>query len=231
MILALVGNCFFVLAPASYEQTRLWFDERTRFDHNKPFVTIYNMPFLYRLLPKHTLSIKQLCHALQLIVTKHLSLRTSLIFDTEKNLLTQRIIDFDDNNNQLFEFIESSYETEEELDDIMHDEKCNSQLFDLAQGLVFRCQVVHYKEISTNGVLYDKGVLIFNFHHALFDFQSMNTFLHDLNQAYKTGQPETNDDTSLRYLDCEYEYFLFSIQSTLLVSLYIQMLSSNKKCR
>ena len=48
---------------------------------------------------KHTLSIKQLRHALQLIVTKHLSLRTSLIFDTENNRLMQRIIDSNDDNN------------------------------------------------------------------------------------------------------------------------------------
>ena len=169
------------------------------------------MPFVYRLSPQHTLSIRQLRQALQLLVTKHQSLRTSLTFDARKNLLMQRIIDFNTDNNQLFTFVESIFETDEQLNDIIYDEKRNSQLFDLAQGLVFRCHVVYYKEISANGVLSDKDVLIFNFHHALFDFPSMNVFLDDLNQAYSTGQLTTDDDTTLRYLDCEYEYFLFSI--------------------
>jgi hypothetical protein len=39
----------------------------------------------------------------------------------------------------------------------------------------------------------------------------MNVFLDDLNQAYSAGQLTTDDDTALRYLDCEYEYFFFSI--------------------
>jgi hypothetical protein len=169
------------------------------------------MPFVYRLSPQHTLSIKQLRHALQLILIKHESLRTSLIFDNEKNRLIQRAINQDKNENNIFPITESIFETDEQLNDIMYDEKRNSQLFDLAQGLVFRCHVVYYKKISSNGLLSDKDVLIFNFHHALFDFRSMNVFLDDLNQAYNTGQLTTNDDTTLRYLDCEYEYFLFSI--------------------
>jgi fengycin family lipopeptide synthetase D len=178
------------------------------------------MPFLYRLSPQHTLSIRQLHQALQLLVTKHQSLRTSLTFDAEKNLLMQRIIDFNADNNQLFAFVESIFETDEQLNDILHEEKRNSQLFDLAQGLVFRCHVVYYKEISANSVLSDKDVLILNFHHALFDFPSMNVFLDDLNQAYSTGQLTTDDDTTLRYLDCEYKYFFFSIKIAPLFSPY-----------
>ena len=172
------------------------------------------MPFLYHLHLDHTLSTTQLRQALQLILTKHPSLRTSLIFDKEKNLLMQKIIDSNDNNNRTFEFIESTFETDDQLNNIMHNEKCNSQLFDLAQGLVFRCHLVYYKEISSNNLLSDKDALIFNFHHALFDYPSMNIFLHDLNQAYSTGQLKTDDDddddTCLRYLDCEYDYNLFS---------------------
>src|SRR5271170_7069300 len=92
-------NLFLILvAPASFAQTRIWVDERIRFNPDKPLVAIYNMPFLYRFLPTHTLSIKQLRQALQLLVTKHLSLRTALIFDTEKNLLMQQIIDLNNGN-------------------------------------------------------------------------------------------------------------------------------------
>ena len=160
------------------------------------------MPFLYRLYPQHTLSIKQLHLALQLIVTKHLSLRTSLIFDTESNRLVQRIIDSKDNKQQLFTFIESTFQTEEQLINIMHDEKRNSQLFNLAQGLVFRCHLVRHKQFPSNDLLTDKDAIIFNFHHAMFDFPSMNVFLYDLDQTYTTGQLTIDDTTVPHYFDC-----------------------------
>ncbi len=169
------------------------------------------MPFLYRLHSEHTLSIQQLRYALQLIVTKHLSLRTSFIFDTEKNALIQRITDFNDDYRQVFTFTESIFDTDEELIDIMYNEKGNSQVFNIAQGLVFRCHLAQYKEISSNDLLTDKDAIIFNFHHALFDFPSMNVFLHDLDKAYKTNQLSNDDDSDLRYLDCKCQYFLLSI--------------------
>jgi NRPS condensation-like uncharacterized protein len=198
-----------ILAPASYAQARIWLDERIRFDPDKPQVAIYNMPFLYRLASQHTLSIQQLRHALQLIVTKHQSLRTSLTFDAEKNLLMQRIIDLNNNSTEWFAFIESTYETDDQLNNIMQEEKRNPQLFDLAHGLVFRCHLAHYKPISSSDLLSDKDALIFNFHHALFDFPSMDVFLGDLNQAYTTGQLSNDPNTTLRYLDCEYKHFFY----------------------
>ncbi|CAF1407662.1 unnamed protein product [Adineta steineri] len=113
----------------------------------------------------------------------------------------QQIIDMNDNNRQLFTFIETTYETHEQLNEILHDEKRNPQLSDLAQGLVFRCHIIYYKQMSSDHVLSDDDLLIFNFHHALFDFSSMNIFLHDLNQAYTTGQLLYDNNTLLRYLD------------------------------
>jgi len=198
-----IFEIFFIsIAPASSAQARIWLDERIRFDPDKPSIAIYNMPFLYQLSSQHTLSIKHLRHALQLIVTKHLSLRTSLIFDTESKRLMQRIIDSNDNEKQLFIFIESTFQTEEQLINIVHDEKRNSQLFYLAQGLVFRCHLVHHKQFPSNDLLTDKDAIIFNFHHAVFDFPSMNVFLHDLDQAYTTGQLTIDDTTLPNYLDC-----------------------------
>jgi hypothetical protein len=174
---------------------------------------------------------KRLHHALQLIVTNHLSLRTSIVFNAESNQLMQQIIDLNDmNNRQLFTFIGSTFDTDEQLIDIMHNEKRNSQLFNLAEGLVFRCHLIHHNEISSSDLLTQKDVIIFNFHHALFDFPSMNIFLRDLDQAYITDQLTTSNNTTIRYLDCKYEYFLFSMQLTLLL-LHIQMLLLNKKCQ
>ncbi len=167
-------------------------------------MAIRNVTFLYHLSPKQTLSIAQLRQALQLLVTKHLSLRTALIFDTEKDLLVQRIIDLNGDGKQLFTFIESTFETDEQLKEVMHNEQYNSQLFNLTQGLVFRCHLVYYRQISTNDLLCDKDALILNFHHVLFDYPSMNVFFADLEKVYTTGQLPTNDDTTLRYLDCKY---------------------------
>ncbi len=161
------------------------------------------MPFVYRLLPSYTLSVKQLHQALQLIVTKHPSLRTSLMFDAEQNRLMQKITDSKHTNSRLFTFIKSIFETDEQLTAIMHEEKGNSQHFDLARGLVFRCHLIYYKQISSNDLLSDKDVILFNFHHALFDFPSMDIFLHDLNQAYTTNHLPHNDENALNYLDCK----------------------------
>ncbi|CAF1572211.1 unnamed protein product, partial [Adineta steineri] len=128
-------------APASFAQARIWLDERIRFDLDNPQIAIYNMPFVYRLQTGHTLSIKQLRHALYLAVNKHPSLHTSLHFDTQKNLLMQAVITHEDKNNKnnIFSIIETTYETDEQLNELLHDEKRNPHLFDLAQGLVFRC--------------------------------------------------------------------------------------------
>ncbi|CAF5073187.1 unnamed protein product, partial [Rotaria sp. Silwood1] len=159
--------------PASFAQARIWLDERIRFDPDKPQTAIYNMPFVYRLQPDHTLSIKQLRLALHLTVNKHPSLHTSLHFDIQKNLLMQRVITHEDKNNtNMFSIIETTYETDEELNEILHDEKRNPHLFDLAQGLVFRWNIIYYKQISSNHLLSQKDVLIFNFPDALFAFPS-----------------------------------------------------------
>ncbi|CAF1073106.1 unnamed protein product [Adineta steineri] len=188
-------------ASASFAQARIWLDEKIRFDPDKPQVAIYNMPFVYRFQSGHTLSIKQLRHALHLTVKKHPSLHTSLIFDAKMNQLMQRVITRKDNYTDMFSIIETTYETDEELDEILHGEKRNPHLFHLGQGLVFRCHLVYYKQISSHGLLSNEDVVIFNFHHALFDFPSMELFLHDLNQAYTTSQLLYDDNTNLRYLD------------------------------
>ena len=165
------------------------------------------MPFVYRLSSSYTLSVKQLHRALQLTIARHQSLRTSLNFDAQSNQLIQRVIHSNDSSETLFTLFESTFETDQQLKEILHDETRNSQLFDLAHGLVFRCHLIYHKQLSANDLLQDKDVIVFNFHHALFDFPSMNVFLHDLNQAYTTDQLLSNDDTSLNYIDCKLKYF------------------------
>ena len=113
----------------------------------------------------------------------------------------QKINNLNNKSSQLFTFIESTYETHKQLTEIMYNEKRDSQLFNLAQGLVFRCHIVHYKRMSSDDLLCDQDAIVFNFHHTLFDYPSMDVFLHDLDQAYTTGQLTTDNGSSLRYLD------------------------------
>lgn len=140
---------------------------------------------------------------------KHPSLRTSLVFNTEKNILMQRVVENEHEKNSVFPITESVYKIDEQLNHIMYDEQYNSQLFDIAQGVVFRCHILYSKQISTNDLLTEDDLLGFNFHHALFDLLSFDIFLTDLNQAYTTTQLSNHDNTTLRYLDCKYQYVLY----------------------
>jgi Condensation domain len=195
------------LASASYAQIRVWFDQQIRSDSQTLLPAIYNMPFLYRPSPHHTLSIHKLRHALYLLLDKHLSLRTALIFDKQNNQLIQRIIplDDDDDNSQLLSVVQTTFHSDEQLIHIIHNETSDSQLFDLAEGIAFRCHLLHYQAIPTNDLLTHHDLIIFNFHHALFDTPSMDIFLADLNEAYRTGQLSSDHKGSLRYLDCKYD--------------------------
>ncbi|CAF1478947.1 unnamed protein product, partial [Adineta steineri] len=188
-------------SPASYAQSRICLDERIHSHYDQQFISIHNKPFIYRLQHQHSLSIDRLHQAIQQILIKHSTLHTSLIFHTEQNQFIQQIIDFNSNNNKLFFYFESTFQTDEQLNKIINDERHNPQHFDLVQGRVFRYHIVYYKQVSLNGFLSDKDVLIFNFHHALFDNSSMNVFFHDLNEAYSTGQLETDGNIDLRYID------------------------------
>ncbi|CAF1537192.1 unnamed protein product, partial [Adineta steineri] len=170
-------------APASYAQSRICLDERIHSHYDQQFISIHNKPYIYRLQHQHSLSIDRLHQAVQQILIKHSTLHTSLIFHTEQNQFIQQIIDFNSNNNKLFFYFESTFQTDEQLNKIINDERHNPQHFDLVQGRVFRYHILYYKQASLNGFLSDKDVLIFSFHHAFFDNSSMNVFFHDLNEA------------------------------------------------
>ena len=198
-----------VIGPATYAQTRICVEEQRLIDPHNSQLSISNMSFIYRLCSGDVLSTTRLLQTLHKVIIKHQSLRTSLNFDTQTNMLMQRVIDWNDNpNSDLFTFTESTYETDEQLNNIMYDEQTNSQHFDLAHGLVFRCHIVYYRQIPSDQLVSDKDLLIFNFHHALFDVSSMDIFLHDLNETYTTGQLPTADSGYLRYLDCKYFYMI-----------------------
>jgi hypothetical protein len=195
------------LGPASSAQSRIWFDEQILFNSNKSEIGVNNIPFVYRLDRGCTLSVEQLYNSIELILKKHETLRTSVIFDREKNCLMQHVNQF---NVKLFSFISSIFQTDEELNDLIKDEQTNSKHFNLVEGFVFRCHFIYYKQINLNDVICDKDLIIFNFHEASFDLSSMNIFVKDLNEGYINSQLSVYD--LIRYLDCKYH---------LLQSLYI----------
>ena len=185
---------------ASFAQARIWLDERIRFDSGKPQVAIYNMPFLYH-IESGRMSISRLRRAFQQVVLKHEALRTALLFDGDKQQLRQRIVDAKE-NEELFTFVDSRFDNDDNLlTTLMHEERGSPVLFDLGQGRVSRLHVVR-RHSTDNSWLSEGDAIIFNFHHALFDFPSMHIFHRDLNQAYVTGQLEWNNKNELRYLDC-----------------------------
>ncbi|CAF1547888.1 unnamed protein product, partial [Adineta ricciae] len=159
------------------------------------------MPFVYRLTTAHTLSPEHLRRALQHIIRRHQALRTSILLDAENDLFIQHIMSEEQGQNNTFSFVESTYETDEQLKNIVHDEQTNCHHFDLSRGVVFRFHIVYHKQKPSSEVLSMNDVLIFNFHHAIFDLASMDIFLDDLNRAYTTGQLANDDRPALRYLD------------------------------
>ncbi|CAF4565110.1 unnamed protein product [Rotaria socialis] len=188
-------------APASSAQARIWLDERIRFNPENPEVAIYNMSFPYRIAPGSSIQIKQLRKALQIIILKHESLRTAIFFDSNDNILMQKIVDATNPNNQLFEFVESQYTSEEELNSIMHDERGNPKHFNVSIGRVCRCRIARHKENFNEDCLQGGDLLVFTIHHSLFDFPSLKVFLSDLSEAYITRRLPSHNEISLRYID------------------------------
>ena len=157
------------------------------------------MAFLYH-IESGTLCIEKLQHAMRLVVKKHKALRTSLFFDFGKQQLMQRINEED--CDQLFSFVESKFESMDEvLTGIMHTERGNPSLFDLERGVVCRLHVV--RRNTNDKQLLPGDNIIFNFHHAMFDFPSVLIFHHDFNKAYTTSHLDYDDENQLRYVDCK----------------------------
>ena len=186
---------------ASFAQSRIWLDERVRFDGNAPKLSIYNMPFLSH-VQHGSLSAKRLRHAMELVVLKHAILHSALYFDNDKQELMQRIVAHEE-NEELFPCVESRFvNKDEDLMKIMHDERGNPFHFNLERGIVCRLHIVRDNS-SENDELMSGDSIIFNFHHAQFDFPSMIVFHRDLIKAYTTGQLNIDSDNELRYLDCK----------------------------
>ncbi|CAF4047448.1 unnamed protein product, partial [Adineta steineri] len=144
------------IKPASYAQHQIWHDEEHRLHLDGPQLAIYNMVFCYRLSANHTLPVQQLRYALDLVVDKHQSLRTALIFDTTKNILTQRIVDQQNHENNRFSIVENICETDEQLNEIIHNAVIEQHMPMIGASMFWNDALHDYKLNQSLSLPYDR---------------------------------------------------------------------------
>jgi hypothetical protein len=83
----------------------------------------------------------------------------------------------------------------------------HSNLFDLSQGHVIHCDILHYfrpdNDLSseTDDLLTENDCILFRMHHSAFDGTSTSIFLRDLALAYETDSSSPINDNRLQYID------------------------------
>jgi hypothetical protein len=186
----------FVIGSLSFEQEAIWLDEQMRFRSGEDGIAVYHIVFTFRILKtdgKSELVTSRLRSSLQLLIEKHASLRTCLqMFDDSHSDLRQRILP---SNSIEVPIVESWIDNDNDLYDIVADEETNRSHFDLVRGHVFRSHVIRYRERN------DESVILFNFHHSIFDGTSEALFFNDLSQAYATGKLIDVSNEECTYLD------------------------------
>ncbi|CAM4920606.1 unnamed protein product [Rotaria socialis] len=184
------------IARASYAQSRIWVNEQINSDTE---VAISNRAYFYK-LSEGSLSIERLRRALRLVVLKHSSLRTLFLFDSKVDCLMQRIIPYNDNGEELFTFVHSTFKDDKNLKNIMLNELHNPLNFDLFNGCVFRVHII-VQDSSNDDLLQIGDYLFFNFHPIAFDIPSFDIFYQVLCMAYECGTTSPCSGQHLRYID------------------------------
>ena len=152
------------MVPASFEQQRLWLNDRLR-----PGSTAYNVPIFFDVTG--FLDLKALEHALEAVTQRHDSLRTS----------------FREENGQVIQTVASRLELAIEVRDLRKEldmplalQRCMDQIsnfvFDLGKPPLFRATYLRTGD--------SQGVLAFVFHHIVVDGWSVEVLLNDLGEAY-----------------------------------------------
>ena len=187
-----------MLAAASFSQRYSWSAEQI---NSVSPVVANNVPFVYRLM-RGNLSIERLRRALRLLVLKHCSLRTLFTMDSRTDSLIQRILEPHDDDEELFIFVQSSFNCDEDLETILHQELSNPLHFQLSEGRVFRFHIVSH-QTDQRGMVEAGDYLVFNFHRIAFDLPSWDIFERDLRLAYQGESMLSLDPNRIRFIDCE----------------------------
>ena len=187
----------FALGPATIIQENIWLKKQNNFVSAS--LPINNIQLAFIISPDSLVSLQCLKQALILLINKHMILRTCLTMTSDGTSLKQRVMPYDDKSNSLVQV--SRINTVDELEDIILNEKMNRNHFDLTTGRVFRCHAIYRSKQGQEDLLVNGDVLLFSFHHMIFDNSSEEIFLNDLKRAYATGMLDTNKKEIPTYID------------------------------
>ena len=144
-----------------------------------------------------SLSIDRLTQALRYVLNKQKVLRTALLFENDEGILQQYITD----KHLLFTLTDNqTYKNEIELQNMIYQTTIDSNLFDLADGRVFHCQILRQQR-SDHEFIAGSDVLIIAFHHSAFDRSSGSIFYNDLWHAYNKTNIWSEDTELFQYID------------------------------
>ncbi|CAF4313863.1 unnamed protein product, partial [Adineta steineri] len=183
---------------ASFAQERIFLDEQIRFSNKHIF---YNN-FVALRVTEGILSINRVLQALQLVLRKHDILRTSLVFNNDDSTLQQYVT----GNHKTFTFLDQqTFESDNELQNIIYRTVINPDLFDLSSGRVFSSQILQQQKtthVTAHTEFLEKyDALVLYFHHAAVDGTSIAILLNDFYNAYSNNMTVSLDEQSVQYID------------------------------
>ncbi|CAF1408209.1 unnamed protein product [Adineta steineri] len=183
---------------ASFAQERIFLDEQIRFSNKH----ILYKNFVVLRVAEGVLSINRVLQALQLVLKKHEVLRTSLVFNNDDSTLQQYVTD---NHNTVTFLDQQTFESDNELQNIIYRTVINPDLFDLSSGRVFSCQILQRQktthETAHTDFLEKCDVLVLYFHHAAVDGTSIPILLNDFYNAFRNNMTVSLDEQSVKYID------------------------------
>ncbi|CAF1255694.1 unnamed protein product [Adineta steineri] len=203
-----------IQARASFAQERIYLDEQIRFSSKTTMNNMYVIPLLYHISSMNDhVSITQLQHAFQSVITKHNILRTALFIDDTNGNIIQHCLDAkivlnDEIKSNGLTFVNIHNDDRRHMNEIIEEILNQADLFDLSKGRVIRCHILRQCHYSRDNVLYKNNDLLskndhilISIHHAMFDGASTSVFLRDLSLAYQSDDSLSVDDNSLNYND------------------------------
>jgi hypothetical protein len=117
-----------------------------------------------------------------------------LYFDLEDAYVKQKIISSDGDWRRHYSLVISTTENDDELKRILQDEESNNSHFDLNQAQALRLHIINRSD--------GRQLLLFNFHHCMFDGHSIDLFMDEFIRIYRYGDSDSDHFLpKLRYID------------------------------
>lgn len=172
---------------------------------------MYIVPLLYRISSSTKyISIIRLHQALQAVIIKHSTLRTTLYLDLN-GIIMQHCIDAHVITDQMkpyrFSIVNLHHYNNDTIDRTIQEILNASDLFDLSKGHVISCHIIRQYcsdddlSLINDDRLTRDDLILFSIHHSVFDGTSTSIFLHDLCLAYDNNCSLPTDKNALEYID------------------------------